>query len=899
MERELLPTEIKFHHYELKITPNLENFTFEGESKIVMTVVKQTLKLILNAKSLLVKECIIKHNNEIFYPLNIDYDEETERVIVVFSDELPLGDCVANIKFSGVIDDSMNGFYKCKYIDDSKNISYAAVTQFEPIYARRMFPCADEPSLKSTFKITLIAPKDKLCLSNTMVESEQILGDLKEVVFEKTPFMSTYLLALYIGHSDFLEQNITKPINGQNLRVRVYTPVGKKEHGRFALEVATRAIDFFATYFDIDYPLKKLDMIAIPDFSSGAMENWGLVTYRTKYMLYDPETTSNRMKLSIAGVICHELAHQWFGNLVTMEWWNDLWLNESFATWMGYMVTDKLYPEFNVMEDFMVSEYARAMSLDELHNSHPIEVTISKASEADEIFDAISYAKGASTIRMLVNYMGDDAFKKGIRHYLKKYMYGNATTNDLWNALEDVTEINISHLMDSWTKNKGYPILTMNDNIHNNIIKLSKIKYNATGPNDEDYSNDNLWVLPLNIIDPYSVGENNSEYKPQTIVMTHPSTIIKDPGTWIKLNHNQTGFYKTKYCKQILDRLKEPIQNKFLNTIDRGEIIMNLFSFSECGYCQTIEALDFLDSYMYEKEPYILSGIVNGINNIISICSKNRVIWRCLADVLVEILTPIAIEYGFDKKPNDTFNSEKVRNIAISTTGIYGNREILAEAHSRTQKYLTGDKSKLSPNLRKGAFTMYIKHGGQTEMNKLIELFKISNSDEEKLDILIAIGKAKSTALLVKAFDFVLNSGYVRPQDMYTIFSSTMHNQFTTNLPWQFFHDNLDKFIDMYEKGDTILGHIITSCIKSLISFPQLERVKSFLETNPKIKEATSPLQNKINQAFEVAKKRIEWFNRDYDCIKTWVNKRSRINKKKTDDRKLDNLGLSINKFLI
>jgi len=283
--------------------------------------------------------------------------------------------------------------------------------------------------------------------------------------------MSTYLLAYTIGEFDFIEQ---KSKNG--VQVRVYTPVGKTEQGEFALDVAVRCLDFYEEYFKIRFPLPKVDLIAIPDFDAGAMENWGLITYREIALLFDPQNSSSLAKQWIAMVVCHELAHQWFGNLVTMKWWDDLWLNEGFACFMQHFSVSHIMPELNIWEQF-IPDYSNVLSLDSLHNSHPIQVPVNHPNEIAEIFDAISYKKGASVIRMLYNFIGNENFQKGMHHYLNKFAYKNTVTDDLWNSLEEASNQPIRSMMNSWVKKKGYPIInvTTRQDGSNRIISSDRV----------------------------------------------------------------------------------------------------------------------------------------------------------------------------------------------------------------------------------------------------------------------------------------------------------------------------------------------------------------------------------------------------------------------------------------
>lgn len=370
-------------------------------------------EIILNALDINILEAtLIKDDGSKHYSKDITYSTVNETVTIKFEEVAPQ-EAILQMHFEGVLNDKMKGFYRSKYLTSNGEEAYAAVTQFEATDARRCFPCWDEPAIKATFDIKLVVPVDRVALSNMPVKEEKSLEDgLRKLCFEKTPIMSTYLVAVVVGEFDFVEDK-----SSDGVVVRVYTPLGKKEQGMFALKVATKVLPYYNDYFKIAYPLPKMDLIAIADFSAGAMENWGLITYRETFVLVDPDNTSLIRKQSIALTVGHEIAHQWFGNLVTMEWWTHLWLNEGYASFVEFLCVDHLFPEYEIWTQFVTDMYTRALELDALQNSHPIEVEVGHPTEIDEIFDEISYNKGASVIRMLHNYLGDEAFRKGMFFY--------------------------------------------------------------------------------------------------------------------------------------------------------------------------------------------------------------------------------------------------------------------------------------------------------------------------------------------------------------------------------------------------------------------------------------------------------------------------------------------------
>ncbi|KAG6674295.1 hypothetical protein I3842_15G035000 [Carya illinoinensis] len=457
--------------YGIRLKPDLTACKFAGFVSIDLDVVDHTKYIVLNAAELSVDSGSVSFTtrgiSKVLEPSRIDLVEEDEILVLEFAETLPIGIGLLKIGFEGTLNDKMKGFYRStfEHNGEKKNM---AVTQFEPADARRCFPCWDEPACKATFKITLDVPSELVALSNMPIIEEKVDGHLKTVAYQESPVMSTYLVAVVVGLFDYVEDHTS-----DGVKVRVYCQVGKANQGKFALNVAVKTLELYKGYFAMPYSLPKLDMVAIPDFAAGAMENYGLVTYRETALLYDDQHSAAANKQRVATVVAHELAHQWFGNLVTMEWWTHLWLNEGFATWVSYLATDSLFPEWNIWTQFL-DESTAGLRLDGLAESHPIEVEINHAGEIDEIFDAISYRKGASVIRMLQNYLGAECFQRSLAAYIKRYACSNAKTEDLWAALEEGSGEPVNKLMNSWTKQKGYPAVSVK-------VKDQKLVFDQAG----------------------------------------------------------------------------------------------------------------------------------------------------------------------------------------------------------------------------------------------------------------------------------------------------------------------------------------------------------------------------------------------------------------------------------
>ncbi|VVC06013.1 Leucyl aminopeptidase [uncultured archaeon] len=534
-------------NYELEFEPDFEKFKFRGKEKITIQA-KSARQIILNSAEIEIRDCKITINGRTIQP-KVRLVPKKEELILSLPHNIA-GEAILSIDFIGTLNDKLVGFYRSKYEYKGKE-RYLATTQFEAADARRAFPCWDEPEAKATFDVSLIVDSNLTAISNMPVKLKKRLGKKTVYRFDRTPVMSTYLLYLGVGDFEFLQSK-----SGRTL-VRIVTTRGKKQQGKMSLKFTKQFLVYFQNYFKIPYPLPKLDMIAIPDFAAGAMENWGAITFRETVLLYDQKTSSTDTLQHIAEVIAHELAHQWFGNLVTMKWCNDLWLNESFATFMATKAVDKIYPNWDFWDQFLISEMTGGLSLDSLKSSHPIDVDVKSPAEVRQIFDEISYNKGGSVLMMLENFIGQENFRIGLHNYLKKHEYANAATEDLWKFLGAASRKPVINMMNTWVRQIGYPIIDVMTS--DSRIKLSQKRFlleNNSSTNAGD------WIIPLSI---------RMKDKVVTKLMRKPIT-IPYRGEWFKVNDGQKGFFRVRYDEMTLDMLGKIIEEKKISNLDRWSI---------------------------------------------------------------------------------------------------------------------------------------------------------------------------------------------------------------------------------------------------------------------------------------------------------------------------------------
>jgi aminopeptidase 2 len=675
-----------------------------------LNVVDDSTSISLNTNELKIHSTKITVGSEtISDSPTVSHDEDSQTTTVKFGQTVTAGtEAKLTMTFTGSLNDDMAGFYRSSSKTADGSTTWMATSQMEPTDARRAFPCFDEPALKATFTVTLVADDKMTCLSNmdvaseTSVDSKVISGKRKAVTFNPTPLMSTYLLAFIVGELNYIETN--------NFRVpvRVYAPTGSNiEHGRFSLDLAAKTLDFYEKTFDSDFPLPKMDMVAIPDFSAGAMENWGLVTYRVVDLLIDEKNSGASTKQRVAETVQHELAHQWFGNLVTMDFWEGLWLNEGFATWMSWYSCNVFYPDWKVWEGYVTDTLASALSLDSLRSSHPIEVPIKRADEINQIFDAISYSKGSSVIRMISKYLGEETFMEGIRRYLKKHAYGNTKTDDLWAALTDASGKDVEKVMDIWTKKVGFPVVTVTENADS--VHLKQNRYLRTGDVKPE-EDETLYPIFLALRSKEGVNDDLTLFDREVDLKLEN----KD---FFKLNADHSGFYRTSYTPERLQKLGLAAKDGLLTVEDRAGMIADAGSLAASGYQKTSGVLSLLDSFKGESEFVVWSEILARIGTLRSAWMfEQQDIKDSLKTFHRELCSAKAHELGWEFSENDGHLDQQFKAMMFGAAGLTQDKTIVKAAFDMMHKFKAGDKSAIHPNLRSSVYAIALDNGGKDEV---------------------------------------------------------------------------------------------------------------------------------------------------------------------------------------
>ncbi|KAK3030912.1 hypothetical protein RJ639_036650, partial [Escallonia herrerae] len=828
-----LPTFAVPKRYDLTIKTDLSACTFSGTVLIGLSVLQATRFLVLNALELVINEVSFtdSHNHR-HIPCDVVVDSDDEILVLVFEQALGVGDGVLGIGFSGPLSEHMKGFYRGTYVEGGVKKNMAA-TQFEAVDARRCFPCWDEPALKATFKITLVdVPLELTALSNMPISLEKVDGQLKTVYFEDSPIMSTYLVAFVIGSFDHIEDTTT-----DGIKVRVFCPVGKSEQGKFALDVAVKALDLYRNYFSMPYPLPKLDMVAVPEFPGGAMENYGLITYRETELLHDDlhSAAANTQRLAI--VVTHEVAHQWFGNLVTMEWWTHLWLNEGFATWVSYLATDKLFPEWKIWTQFL-EMITGGLVMDSLEQSHPIEVEIPHARSIEELFDAIGYKKGSSVIRMLQDYIGDDVFQcsepdfvtflaclhqRSLASYINRFACKNAKTEDLWSVLSDESGVEVNSVMDLWTKQKGYPVISVEYKDH--ILEFEQSQFLSYGLNGEGQ-----WIVPITVsLGSYDkrknflletkhgrldISEMSGSWDGSSNSNEKKNQEELDENLWVKINVGQTGFYRVKYDDKLTARLRKAIVDKRLSPSDKFGILDDAYALCEACEMSLSSLLSLMDAYRKELDYIVSSKIINICCNVakVSIDAMPDSV-DDLKQFFINLILLSSEKLGWEPTSGEGHLSSLLREEVLMALATFGHSRTREEAVKRFQTYLVDrNTSGLPVDIRKATYISVMSHTSVTNRNgfeSLLMEYREADAVQEKTRILRSMASCPDPIIVLEVLNFMM-SEEVRDQDViYGLAGISLEGRETA---WIWLKENWDAILKRWGAG-MILHYFIRAIV--------------------------------------------------------------------------------------
>lgn len=742
------------------------------------------------------------------------------------------------IKFTGKITRQMNGIYPSFFKQSGKEQTIIA-TQFESHHAREAFPCIDEPEAKATFDLKIITNEVKTLIANTPVLSQTTENNLTTTIFETTPKMSTYLVAFVYGDLHYLEAKTSSEVV-----VRTYATKANVDFTSFALECAVKTLEFFNDYFGIDYPLAKCDLVALPDFSSGAMENWGCITFREQALLVDPKNTSIVTKQYVALVVAHELAHQWFGNLVTMRWWTDLWLNEGFASWIEYLAVDKLFPDWDVWTQFIGDEQEQGLRPDSLRNTHPVEVVINHPDEIRTIFDNISYQKGSSVINMLHRYLGPDTFRNGLRGYLKTHEFGNTDTIDLWSALEKVSRKPVKKFMNAWTTQAGFPVIHVS--IDGRELKLEQQQFFLDPLVKQDGM---LWPIDLEPSDELNVDIFDKQ-KMSIKLPTKTSRPI--------LNHRRFGYFRVAYDSAYLADLTNYIKDDKVVPLDRMGILSDSSESAKSGHEKTVDVLKLLSAYSNEDSTIVWDIIAGLIGNIKSVMD-NEDLREAMKPFIVELVSKQLKRLGWDKQKNESYFDSLLRPTILGMAASADEAEVVAHARALFDDASLPDE--IHPDLRGVVFGTVARIGNKDDFDKLLEMYKVTTTSEDKITLAGALTGFKQKELIKTALD-TITTDIVRLQDVAYWVGYSFMNHYAKEQTWQWMVTNWD-WLSTNLGSDLSFYRFPNYAARGFSNEDFLPLYKDFFKDH-----MSQAFERSVAQGTETIEWHIAWKKRDLDSIK-------------------------------
>jgi tricorn protease interacting factor F2/3 len=766
-------------HYAIRIEPDLSRFVFHGEETIQVRVNRATDRITLNAKELKIDSASVTVGSRT-YKAKVSENKAKEELTLGLPCKVR-GGAALNITFSGCNNDRLYGFYRGSYEYRGKK-RCMLTTQFEPNDARAAFPCFDEPALKAKFSLSLVIGRSLSAISNMPIRKESSMGDGKKLVeFIRTPRMSSYLL--YFGVGNF--ERITKRLG--NMEVGAVTMPGRIKQAELALGFAVKFIEFYQNYFGVRYPLPKLDLVAVPDFAAGAMENWGALTFREVLMLGDKKKIALRTKQNIASVIAHELAHQWFGDLVTMNWWDDLWLNESFATFMACKAVDSVFPGWKMPDQYLIDTVSSALSSDQLVSTHPINVHVKKPAEIEEIFDAISYDKGGSILYMLEDYAGRDVFRKGLHNYLIKKAYSNATKADLWNEISASARKSgikdVGLVARKWIEEPGYPLVEASKSgstlrLVQSRLTLSKI---ISGQ---------VWPIPLS----YMMQDGS---RGKSLMLGRTASIRLGGNRWAKLNLSQAGFYRTSYPEDILEKLGEAIRAGIISDRDAWGIVNDLFFLARSGRVPARKYLGFVEKYCTVDEQLLNLSVLSHLQWLCTVLGGTRMqdeVYKAAesyGNILLKRLT-------WHPKQSENNITTLLRAASISLLGLVGDRKVVERSKAMFHAFVREGKP-INLDLRVHVYIIVVRSDTKT-YDTMKRLYAEADAPEEKRRLLIALGSASDPIHLKNALSFSVSKA-VRLQDSLIILSFESNHPEAHTALWKWVKQNWKGIMKGYPIG--------------------------------------------------------------------------------------------------
>ncbi|MBX3236125.1 MAG: M1 family metallopeptidase [Nitrospiraceae bacterium] len=807
-----LPRHIVPSHYDLRLEPDLASHSFSGHEIITLTVLEPANDILLNTVDLTVISAALAADGQSAHDGRVTLEEDQQRCRIAFSSAIQPGVWKLSLSFRGTLNDKLRGFYRSSYKDEQGNIHLMAATQFEATDARRAFPCWDEPDFKAVFAITLAVDQALIAISNTRVVDDRIENGKRVFRFADSMKMSTYLVAFIVG-----QLVATPPVMAKHTSVRLWSVPGKQHLTPFGHDIAVYSLNFLADYYAIPYPGDKLDLIAIPDFASGAMENLGAITFRETALLLDRRTATHAEQGRVADVVAHENAHMWFGDLVTMAWWNGLWLNEAFATFMEMVVVDAWKPEWERWTAFGMAR-AAALSVDGLQSTRPIEYPVRAPKDAEAMFDVLTYEKGASVLRMLEQHIGPTVFRDGVRHYLTTHAYGNAETTDLWLSLGQAAKQDVPGLMNNWIFSPGYPMVSLQlDGPSHLTISQQRFLYLQDGgaPASQDAER---WQIPVQLKITTETGTET-----RRLLLTDRQTRIELPKHWTSIlaNEGGHGFYRVRYALELIERL----QRNGLHTlaaVERFNLLNDTWAATVAGMVTPTDYLELTKHFRQEKDPNVWAVLLGSFSTINSMLEEEE--RDLLAALVRDRLTPAWQDLGWEPKPGERDLVRELRGDLIRALGTLGrDQEMQTQAHRLFESADRGG-SPVDPNVLPALVSILAFTGDDARYDEFLRRFRKAATPQEERRYLFSLAAFRSPVLVERTLASTL-SGEVRTQDAPFMVSALLLSVYSRERAWAFVKTNWDRMDRLFPKSGLrrMCGGIVG------LSTPELEHdVRAF-----------------------------------------------------------------------
>jgi puromycin-sensitive aminopeptidase len=811
-----LPRHVIPIRYDLRLEPDLPASSFAGEEIITLTIHQPTSEIVLNAIELDIASAQIEGATGPARQASVTLDALLQRCHLTFTTPLSPGAWKLTMTFRGTLNDKLRGFYRSTYKDEGGATHSLAATQFEATDARRAFPCWDEPDFKAVFATTLVVDPTLTAVSNSAIASETLAGGKKVVRFTDTIKMSTYLVAFIVGRIE-----PTEPVMVGQTPLRLWAIPGKGHLARFGQDIAAASLSFFESYYGIPYPGDKLDLLAIPDFASGAMENLGAITYRETALLVDRQSATHGELERVADVVAHENAHMWFGDLVTMSWWNGLWLNEAFATFMEMLAVDAWKPEWKRWDSFGTSR-AAAFSVDGLHSTRPIEYPVQAPKDADAMFDVLTYEKGASVLRMLEQHIGPTVFRDGVRDYLHAHAYGNADTNDLWVSLGKIAKQPVPDLMNDWIFQPGYPLITAEiDQSGRLVLSQQRFTYLPNPVPLTPYPVPQTWQIPLQIR--VTAGGKTSTSR---MLLTEKDRIVPLPHDWesVLINEDGHGFYRVRYAPDLLDRLMNRGIDRLAAT-ERFNILNDAWATTIAGHMPLTDYLDLTARFTTERDKNVWAVLLDSfsfLNRIITVEDRPAL----EAFVRGRIGQAVA-DLGWVARSGENELTKQLRGELIGAQGKLGNDLAIQQRAAELYRAYRNDATAVDPNVVPSLVAILAHTGDATRYDEFNERFRTAATPQEERRYLFSLASFQPKALLERTLARTI-SGEIRTQDAPFLISAILGNVYGGELAWTFVKSNWEKMDQLFPKQGLrrMCGGIVS------LATPELERdVRDFFTT--------------------------------------------------------------------